>query len=66
MQKRPEINLRFESKGQLDRIRKAAKARKWSINTFVIDAADKAARLLTTDRSPEQLMVDSSRQPLNQ
>jgi len=48
MQKRPNINIRFDTKTQVERIRRAAKLRKWSFNKFVVDAAEGAADLELT------------------
>ena len=41
--KRPEVKIRFDSKVQKERIARAAKLRKWSLNQFVIESADAAA-----------------------
>jgi uncharacterized protein (DUF1778 family) len=43
MQQRPNINIRFDSKAQVEKIKRAARSKKWSFNQFVIDAAENAA-----------------------
>lgn len=61
------MTIRLDSKSQLERYRKAAGMRKWSLNRFVLEAMDKvSAETLATEKSSGQLMVDSNRQPLNQ
>lgn len=67
MQSGPTTNLRFETKAQRDRIARAAKIRKWSINTFMLQAAELlVTKTLETDKTPEQLMVEPSQLTLNQ
>ena len=34
------VSIRFESKKQVERLREAAKLRRWSFNTFVVAACD--------------------------
>ncbi len=65
--KRP-TKIRFETQAQMERIRRAAKLRKWSVSKFVVDAAEReAAKLLTTERkSSDPLMVERASPPLNQ
>jgi uncharacterized protein (DUF1778 family) len=51
----------------MKRIRQAAKLRKWSFNTFVVDAANKEAeKTLTALENSEQLMASKDLLPLNQ
>jgi uncharacterized protein (DUF1778 family) len=56
------INIVFESRAQLERIRKAARLRKWSINTFMLDAAEKQMAV----SPPEQLNATNEQPPANQ
>lgn len=47
--KGPIINTRYESAAQLAKFKRAAKACKWSLNTFLLVAADKyAAEILSS------------------
>lgn len=63
----PKLTLRPDSEAQMARHRKAAKVRRWSLNRFYIEAAEKlAAETLATQQSSEQLMVKSDPLPLNQ
>ena len=49
--KRPEIKVRFETFTALDRVKKAAKLEKRTVNQFVrIAAEDTAAKILTAER----------------
>jgi uncharacterized protein (DUF1778 family) len=41
--KRPEIKIRFETQAQVDRIKRAAKLKQWSLNQYVITRSDEAA-----------------------
>lgn len=40
---RPVVTLRFESKAQMENFRRAARARRWSLNTFMLAAAEEMA-----------------------
>ncbi len=64
---RPVINQRYESKAQVERFKKAAKLKKWSLNTFMLHAGEVvAAQFLATEKQATQLIVESTNQPLNQ
>lgn len=64
---RPRVSVRFDAKAQLERITRAAKLRKWTINQFMIEASDReAVKLLTTEKSSEQLTVKTDLPSLNQ
>ncbi|MBZ5574651.1 MAG: DUF1778 domain-containing protein [Acidobacteriia bacterium] len=64
--KRPEMNMRFDTRAQVETIRRAAKLRKWSFNRFVVEAAFEAAKSLTANPPSEPLMVAKERPALNQ
>lgn len=65
--KRPEAKIRFDTRIQKEKIVRAAKLRRWSLNTFVVEAADKAAdKLVGTSNSSEQLTEPSKQPALNQ
>jgi uncharacterized protein (DUF1778 family) len=66
MTQRPNINIRFDTKTQVERIRRAAKLRKWSFNQFVVDATHKEADKILTAEKPEQLTVGADQPSLNQ
>ncbi len=67
MQRRPNINIRFDTKAQVEKIKRAARNKKWSFNQFVIDSAEvNAEKLLETLKASEQLMVESNLPSLNQ
>jgi uncharacterized protein (DUF1778 family) len=52
------IPVRPDTKAQLDRHRKAANIKRWSLNRFYLEAADKlAAETLATQQSSEQLTL---------
>jgi uncharacterized protein (DUF1778 family) len=42
--KPPVINLRYRSVAQLNLIKRAAKLKDWSLNTFVLNAAEETAK----------------------
>lgn len=48
---RPEVKIRFSSKGQKDRVVKAAKLKRWSLTTFITEAADKMASEILDHKS---------------
>jgi uncharacterized protein (DUF1778 family) len=62
------VRIRFESRTQVERIKKAAKLRKWSMNTFVVHASEEAAaRIMTASKAAaEQLITEPEHQTLNQ
>lgn len=66
MQKQPSISIRFDTKSQVERIKKAAKARKWSFNRFVVEASAYVSKLVETGALSEQLTDGPDRPPLNQ
>jgi len=58
--KRPELKIRFETFSALDRIRKAAKLDKRTVNQFVRLAAEEAAeKLVTTSKMKAGQLTDS-------
>lgn len=62
--------IRFDSKTQLERHRRAAKRLKWSLNRFYLEAADNLTAatntLETTQKVSEQLINQSEQLTLNQ
>lgn len=60
------MTIRLDTKAQLERYRRAAGLRKWSLNRFVLEALDKvSAETLATEKC-DPLMAEIDRQPLNQ
>lgn len=56
----------FDSAAQRDKIRKAAKARKWSLSRFLVESANSAASQSVTTSGSEQLIDKRDPLPLNQ
>ena len=55
MQTRPNINIRFDTKAQVKRIKHAAQQSKRSFNQFVVLAAESVAeKMLTSEKGLEQ------------
>ena len=67
MKQRIQVSVQFDTYAQKDRVRKAAKTRKWSMSKFLIDAGEKEAeKILTSIQSSEQLTVAPEQPSLNQ
>lgn len=62
----PKISVRPETKAQIDRHRKAAKAMRRSLNFFYLEAGDKLASEILTSEKAGQLMAGSDQRSLNQ
>jgi hypothetical protein len=56
----------FDSVAQREKIRKAAKARKWSLSRFLVEAANAASSQSVTTDASEQLIAKRDPLPLNQ
>jgi uncharacterized protein (DUF1778 family) len=52
MPSKPVVNLRYQSQAQLIKFKKAAKLCRWSLNTFLLAAADRYAFQILS-RTPE-------------
>lgn len=62
MNNKPVVFVRFDSKAQVERLKRAAKVRKWSVNRFVVEATEEAVNLLTTVKPSEQATDDLQRE----
>jgi len=60
MRSKPIINLRYKSVAQLNRIKRAAKLKHWSLNTFVLNAADDAAKTVIVVDDTTEAMIQKS------
>jgi len=59
---RPRVSVRFDVKAQLERITRAARIRRWTLNTFIIDAADREAlKLLAAEKESATSNEDATR-----
>jgi uncharacterized protein (DUF1778 family) len=66
MQTRPNINIRFDTKAQVKRIKQAAQQSKRSFNQFVVLAAESVAeKMLTSEKGLEQRMTVLEQRPHN-
>jgi uncharacterized protein (DUF1778 family) len=56
MEHRPRISIRLDSKAELERITKAARVRKWTLNQFILEAArTEAAKIASQTAADNQL-----------
>jgi len=66
-QKGPIINVRYQSASQVARLKKAAKLCRWSLNTFLLAAADRYALEVLSSQPEKQItgeqVTDNIQQP---
>jgi len=66
--KEPKKLIRFDSKAQMERARRAAKIRKWDLNRFIVEATEQFTdqTLATVKAEAEQQTVTRESLSLNQ
>lgn len=67
MKKQLNINVRWDSRGEVEDIKKAAKLKYWSFNRLVVESAKAAAaQILSRTNKTSEPVVESNSLTLNQ